>query len=311
MAFNYRSPVSSTDADCKTSFARTFQHDDWVDGQDVVQAERTSDEEGFNARFHKIEHDLDALAKDLKTAIACINTLRAQVALALEDIQNQFNAKPLKETKEGKDFKDSKDAKDGKDQKDTKDTKDAKDAKDTKDSKDTKDGKDSKDGKDHKDTKDAKDVKDTREKILGAIEKQFDNFIHTRSRMSEFLWRAAPAAPTADTTPEPEPVRAFIRPSERPEVGARVLAEVAAEADALLARLGGTSAETERSPEHRAKPEAPEQRSEGSAEGDMRGDRMKYGLLAGVSAARAELDELAADVAETERSPEHRARDDA
>jgi hypothetical protein len=240
-----------------------------------VQAERTSDEEGFNARFHKIEHDLDALAKDLKTAIACINTLRAQVAFALEDIKNQFNAKPLKETKEGKDFKDSKDAKDGKDQKDTKDTKDAKDGKDTKDTKDGKDGKDSKDDKDHKDTKDRKDVKDTSEKIVGAIEKRPDNFIHARSRMSEFLWRAAPAAPAADTTPEPEPepVRAFIRPSERPEVGARVLAEVAAEADAMLARLGGASA--------------------------------------GVSATRAELDELAADVTETERSPEHRARDDA
>ena len=137
MAFDYRFPVPVTDPACKSSFVRGFEHDDWVDGQDIVQAEATSEEEGFNVRFHKIERDLDALGSDLKKAFACLEILRGQVVAALADIKSQFNAKPPKEGKEGKDFKDAKDGKD------------AKDAKDGKDAKDHKDGKDGKDGKDN------------------------------------------------------------------------------------------------------------------------------------------------------------------
>lgn len=42
-------------------FERTCIHRDWVDGEDIVQAGSSPNDEGFNARFHKIEADLDAL----------------------------------------------------------------------------------------------------------------------------------------------------------------------------------------------------------------------------------------------------------
>ena len=44
MAFDYKFPVPPSDPNCKSQFARGFQHKDWVDGQDTVQAERTDDE---------------------------------------------------------------------------------------------------------------------------------------------------------------------------------------------------------------------------------------------------------------------------
>src|SRR5262245_1454798 len=145
MPFDYRFPVATSDPNCKSNFARGFAHKDWVDGQDTVQAEQTPDEDGFNARLHRIERDLDALGANLATAFACVEILRGQLVQALADIKNQFNAKPPKEGKDTKEVKDTKDAKDSKDTKDTKDVKDAKDSKDTKDSKDVKDTKDTKD----------------------------------------------------------------------------------------------------------------------------------------------------------------------
>ena len=39
MPFDYKFPVAPSDPNCKSSFARSFAHNDWVDGQDTVQAE--------------------------------------------------------------------------------------------------------------------------------------------------------------------------------------------------------------------------------------------------------------------------------
>jgi hypothetical protein len=226
MPFDYKFPVPPNDPNCKSSFARGFAHNDWVDGQDTVQAEQTADEEGLNARLHRIEQDLDALGANLATAFACIEILRGQLVQALTDIKGQFNAKPPKEGKDSKEFKDVKDTKDAKDSKDTKDTKDAKDAKDTKDSKDSKDSKDTKDSKDSKDHKDGKESKDTKEG-LGALEKQIDTpFALPVSSFASFLWTEAPVAdhPAIDG---PAIGRAFIQPDERPLVGRRVIEEAA------------------------------------------------------------------------------------
>jgi hypothetical protein len=221
MPFDYKFPVAPSDPNCKSSFARGFAHNDWVDGQDTVQAEQTADEEGLNARLHRIERDLDALGANLATAFACVEILRGQLVQALNDIKGQFNAKPPKEGKDSKEFKDTKDTKDAKDSKDTKDTKDAKDSKDTKDAKDSKDSKDAKDGKDSKDHKDTKDSKDS----LGAAEKQFDQPLALPvSSLASFLWAEDPAAghPVIDGPPIG---RAFIQPDERPLVGRRVIEE--------------------------------------------------------------------------------------
>jgi hypothetical protein len=227
MAFDYKFPVPPTDPTCQSSFVRGFAHNDWVDGQDTVQAEQTADEEGLNARLHRIERDLDALGANLATAFACIQILRGQLVQALTDIKGQFNAKPPKEGKDSKEFKDVKDTKDAKDSKDTKDTKDAKDTKDTKDAKDSKDTKDTKDGKDSKDHKDGKEGKDAKEKEgkegLGAIEKQLDGldapFALPVSSLASFLWAEQPVADG------PMFGRAFIQPDERPLVGRRVIEE--------------------------------------------------------------------------------------
>jgi hypothetical protein len=229
MAFDYKFPVPPSDPHCANAFQQTFHHKDWIDGQDVVQAGATADEDGFNLRFQRIESDIAALNSNLANAFACINVLRAQLAEVLAEIKTQLNPPPAKKSKEGKDVKDFKDGKDGKDGKDTKDSKDGKDGKDTKDSKDAKDGKDGKDAKDAKDTKDSKDGKDHKdgkekegkEAQWGAAEKRLPERIQRpalSSGFDEFLWRADDAAS------EGEPVgRAFIRPEERPPVGERAL----------------------------------------------------------------------------------------
>jgi len=224
MSFSYKIPVPTTDANCKSTFTRTFVHTDWVDGQDVVEA---ASDGGFNVRLHKIEADLDALSGNLATAFNCINLLRSQVCEVLSEISSLLT--PAKTTKDSKDNKEAKDTKDVKDVKDGKDDKDVKDVKDGKDAKEGKDGKDNKDSKDVKDTKDHKEGKDLKDKDgkdgLRSKEKE-DNVapalfmspgVSPQASMLDFLF-AGPApineAPLG---------RAFIRPGERPEVGARAL----------------------------------------------------------------------------------------
>ena len=41
------------------SYSRTFQHVDWIDNEDVVQA---GGEKGFNQKFHDLEAELDKLS---------------------------------------------------------------------------------------------------------------------------------------------------------------------------------------------------------------------------------------------------------
>jgi hypothetical protein len=213
MAFDYKFPVPPSDPNCQSNFVRGFSHQDWVDGQDTVQAGETADEQGLNARLHRIERDLDALGANLATAFACIQILRGQLSQALTDIKGQFNAKPPKEGKDSKEFKDVKDTKDSKDSKDTKDTKDAKDTKDSKDVKDTKDAKDAKDGKDGKE-------------LIGAIEKQLDRPLALpTSSLASFLWMEEPVL--GSNGDHGAMGRSFIQPDERPLVGRRVIEEAA------------------------------------------------------------------------------------
>jgi len=89
-SFGYRTALAPTDAGCVSSFARTFQHQDWVDGESVVQAGKTTGEDGFNDRFHKIEHDLDAIKADLSRAFACLAEIRKTAASCFTDILNEL-----------------------------------------------------------------------------------------------------------------------------------------------------------------------------------------------------------------------------
>jgi hypothetical protein len=54
------------------NFSRTFQHEDWVDNQDRVQA---AGENGFNQRFHTLEADLDTMSDVVEQVETALNSL--------------------------------------------------------------------------------------------------------------------------------------------------------------------------------------------------------------------------------------------
>jgi len=203
--FQYNPPFPAVVTADKSTFTRTYAHRNWVDGQDVVQAGETPDEEGINARLNALEVDLDAVKADLVQSYKLISELRQALAVALGQIQGELNRKTDK-AKEGKDSKDGKETKETKDSKDGKETKEAKDGKETKETKEHKDGKETKETKEDKDGKEG----------LNAIEKRLD--------------RLQPATPLELMAPDAgdaggEAGRAFIRSHERPPVGDRILRE--------------------------------------------------------------------------------------
>jgi hypothetical protein len=90
-SFSYRQPLSPSDSPAASTFERSFDHVDWVDGESAVQAGETPSEEGFNARFHAIETDIDNLAKEIARGLEEQAKLRAQLATMFEDIRSALN----------------------------------------------------------------------------------------------------------------------------------------------------------------------------------------------------------------------------
>jgi hypothetical protein len=88
--FSYTLDFAQTVEDLHARFQRTFVHRPWTDGVDVIQAERNGAEEGFNARFKKIEDDLDSLARDAKTSIDQLISIRQDLFELLDDIKVYF-----------------------------------------------------------------------------------------------------------------------------------------------------------------------------------------------------------------------------
>ncbi|MBQ0901079.1 hypothetical protein [Micromonospora sp. U21] len=90
--FSYAEPFPAVEPGCAPPpFARTFAHSDWVDGEDVVQAGQTPGEQGFNERFHRIEHDLDHLGADLAKAFSCMAAMRVSLRRLLDEIRAEIN----------------------------------------------------------------------------------------------------------------------------------------------------------------------------------------------------------------------------
>ncbi|MFF5180909.1 hypothetical protein ACFY2Q_23010 [Micromonospora sp. NPDC000316] len=90
--FSYAEPFPAVEPGCAPPpFARTFAHTDWVDGEDVVQAGQTPGEQGFNERFHRIEHDLDHLGTDVAKAFACMAAMRVSLRRLLDEIRAEIN----------------------------------------------------------------------------------------------------------------------------------------------------------------------------------------------------------------------------
>lgn len=75
--FDYQTPFSKAEPGCAPKFSRQFQHKDWRDGQDLVQAEQSAGEDGFNFRFHQIEKDMDNVRDDVRTLFNCLASMRA------------------------------------------------------------------------------------------------------------------------------------------------------------------------------------------------------------------------------------------
>ncbi len=89
--FNYETEFQETDQAATSQFVRTFVHLDWGDGRDPVQAEQTSNEEGFNLRFHRIEADLDSLGRDVATAFVALAQQRSALRHLLDEIRAELN----------------------------------------------------------------------------------------------------------------------------------------------------------------------------------------------------------------------------
>ncbi|MBS0290807.1 MAG: hypothetical protein JSS07_12330 [Proteobacteria bacterium] len=88
-AFSAAGTVSATaPADCRVTFARTFDHLDWRDGEDLVAAGGV---QGFNVRFNALKSDLDTIKADIEHAFQCLAGLRASVAAALGELKDQVN----------------------------------------------------------------------------------------------------------------------------------------------------------------------------------------------------------------------------
>lgn len=89
--FSYGKTFADDAPGCVSTFARGFAHVDWIDGESVVQAEENSIEEGFNLRFHKIEADTDALARNLVKAFDCVADMRKELANRLSELRSEIN----------------------------------------------------------------------------------------------------------------------------------------------------------------------------------------------------------------------------
>lgn len=89
--FSFKTEIPTADVTAKYDFTRTFVHRDWIDGESVVQAESSPTEDGFNDRLHKIEDDIDALGLQIKTAMACIEEIRASFTSRTEEIRSELN----------------------------------------------------------------------------------------------------------------------------------------------------------------------------------------------------------------------------
>jgi hypothetical protein len=89
--FDFRTPMRQAEPDCGSQFTRAFMHEDWIDGESVVQAEATAGEDGFNLRFHRIEGDFDQVKADLLELFACVASLRREVHARFDELKTEIN----------------------------------------------------------------------------------------------------------------------------------------------------------------------------------------------------------------------------
>lgn len=90
--FDFTTDVQSSDPDAIITYVRGFTHTDWVDGEDRVQAAVTPEELGFNARFHAIENDFDAVHDQFVRLAAAVTELRADLVGVVHELESKITA---------------------------------------------------------------------------------------------------------------------------------------------------------------------------------------------------------------------------
>jgi hypothetical protein len=88
--FDFATDVQATDPNCVVTYARKFEHVDWQDGESRVQAGTTAEELGFNARFHAIENELDAISSQFGRLGACVTEIRADLVGVVRELESKI-----------------------------------------------------------------------------------------------------------------------------------------------------------------------------------------------------------------------------
>lgn len=90
--FSFATAFPATVPACMPApFQRAFAHRDWVDGEDLVQAGASANDDGFNARFHRIETDLDALGARISQLADCMADMRSSLRKMLDEVAAELN----------------------------------------------------------------------------------------------------------------------------------------------------------------------------------------------------------------------------
>ncbi len=90
--FDFATDVEPEDPSADITYTRQFTHTDWVDGEDRVQASSTPEELGFNARFHAIENEFDAIRAQFLTLAGGVRELRADLFGVVHELESKITA---------------------------------------------------------------------------------------------------------------------------------------------------------------------------------------------------------------------------
>jgi hypothetical protein len=90
--FDFATDVQTADPGTVVTYARGFVHTDWVDGEDRVQASATPEELGFNARFHAIENEFDAVHDQFVRLAAAVAELRSDLVGVVNELESKLTA---------------------------------------------------------------------------------------------------------------------------------------------------------------------------------------------------------------------------
>ena len=90
--FRFTTDVEASDPACAVTYGRDFAHTDWIDGESRVQAGMTPEELGFNARFHGIENELDAIAQQFQDLGTCARAIRSDLVGVVKELEAKITA---------------------------------------------------------------------------------------------------------------------------------------------------------------------------------------------------------------------------